>query len=206
MRMQNVSQLNRSRFRTLVYRRLHSVHRPVDRGRCVPGRELGPYEFPRSPCQRAERPPTSVRAGPGYDHDCYIYCSDIRSCDWTGLRPIYWLRTASESGFGPSCATSCCVVVYGNFGEFPGGVVWFSHPSLRIWKLRGCLGGDLSTRSGLWAEFDRFQVVSRPTDRAVGPVGFIVRGSVRLPDSTGNGNKSYSTMRHVCSGKNTRWK
>ena len=27
---------------------------PVDRGRCVPGRELGPFKFPHLPHQRAE--------------------------------------------------------------------------------------------------------------------------------------------------------
>jgi len=45
-------------------------------------------------------------------------------------------------------------------------VGWFGTPSCTVRKLRGNLG-DASTRSSRQPEFDRSQVVSRQTDRAV---------------------------------------
>jgi len=56
-------------------------------------------------------------------------------------------------------------------GSFPG--AWSGsvtrHAEFRNFE---AVWGDSSTRNGLQAKFDRFQVVSRLTNRAVEPVGF----------------------------------
>jgi len=118
---------------------------------CVSGRQLGPFEFPCLPHQRAEQPPMPARAGPVlamvsaqmcrtctgdgecpdvYDHNCHIYHSDICSCGGTSLFLVYQLCAVSGTNFSSSCATSsCCVADYRYFWEFPGVVDQSCHPS-----------------------------------------------------------------------------